>query len=372
MLVTFSCPECGTSIELAPHAAGRKSRCSECLTLVEMPYLPRERRSNRAGNARQWSWVAIVLALVVIASTLVYMIVKNNMQSARRRDFNDLVARASQDEKMGDWDNAVRRLDAALSLAREPHTADQARIEQLRTKRAELASHRDEKRSEIQNQAAEGALIVARAELRQAKPNLNRVLDLCETAHQAAAGVGSEAGSDLLRQANELASSVIRVRGVRLEPVKGSYLDGDQNEAYTKAFFPALVSTAEARGYIVRRDHSPLRRVWDEVAPYKLTTEVTETPGKTYMNSPLLTTRIDAHFVLVAGDREIWQMRMTARTREPSSRFSAYESGYLASATKRDSNRERRLREDAIASATEQLPAKLNTLPAYALASPGG
>jgi hypothetical protein len=117
-----------------------------------------------------------------------------------------------------------------------------------------------------------------------------------------------------------------------------------------------------SHGYIVKRDKSPLAGLWNQ-SPFQMTTSVKESFGPTYLNSVLRTTRIDVVLRLSRSGTEIWNTKVTAQTKVSSSRFSAFEAGYLASATKRDPDVEKRLHDDALAVAVEVLPGKLSTLP---------
>lgn len=366
MAVTFACPECGTEVVLAPNAVGRKTRCTECMTLVEVPYFHRPTRSRPSSNAKQWACVAIALALAVIASCGVYWIVSGNIRAERQRVFSSLLSEAKADAAIQDWTNALRRADAALDIARDGSTIDAERAIAARALRDQWAIAYEERQSMERIREAEGSLAVARAGLGNTKPNLAGVLDACEAAAVAAQKVESDEGRTLVNEAREIAASVIRARGVVLQPVAGTYLGKDLGVEYAKAYWPPLAHALDAHGFVAAREQSPLASLWVQHAPFQLQIEIKETLGPTYLSSALLTTRIDARIWLRRDSREVWKAGLTARTRVPSSRFSAFESGYLATATKRDPELEKRLHDDAFDVAVGQLGAKLSTMPDWA------
>jgi hypothetical protein len=375
MAVSFACPECGTPIELAPTVPGRQARCAECLTLVEVPFLPRATSRSRRGHARQWLWVAIAVSVAIAASCAVYLVVTNNLRAERRRVFTALLAEAQADAERNDWSNALRRADAALDLAASGDGIHPAALAEARDSRQQWSLHLAQQRASDQERLAESSLAVARASLADARPDLNRALDACEAAIAAAAQLDSAARGPLEAEARALAASAVCARGVRFLPVRGTYLTdelAEQAAAYEFALRPPLARALDAHGFIARRDNSTLANLWDQTAPYQFEMEIKESLGPTYLNSPLRTTRIDAKFWLRASSREVWKAGLTAHTRVPSSRFSAFESGYLAAATRRDPKLEKRLRDDAFEAALGMLPAKLATMPDWTpLASPG-
>src|SRR3954468_18710687 len=74
MVGTFACPECGSAVLPRGHSPGRRVRCRECGTLVEVPFLPRasgRRRSRK--RVRGWVWagggIAVAVLMVVVAVT---------------------------------------------------------------------------------------------------------------------------------------------------------------------------------------------------------------------------------------------------------------------------------------------------------------
>ncbi len=355
------------AIELGPHATARTARCEECLTLVEVPFFRRQAPGRRLSNARQWAWVAIVAASAVMAAVIFAMIVSGNMRGERRRVFERLLSEAAADEQNADLENAQRRLDAAAQLAAVAGTVDVREREKLKARRERLSEARVAAHSARMRREAESSLTVANALLRQAAPDWKRLLDLCESATLSAEKAID--GEDLVEQARALAASVVRARGVVFVPPAGEFLfDGDGKE-YARLFAPALEQTLQARGFLPQRSGTRLASVWDQGAPFRFSIRIKESHGPSYLDSPLRTARIDADLALTAGEKELWRIRVTARTRVPSSRFSAFESGYLASATKRDAKLESRLREDAVAAAVEQLPGKLVSFPAWSPAA---
>lgn len=372
--VTFACPECGTPIVLPPHAAGRKLRCEECLTLVEVPYFRREHTRRRASNARQWAWVAIVAASAVIATMLISMIVSARDRADKRRVFDQLVAEAAGDERAGDFDNALRRLAAAANLSRTPGAVPAERLAAARASEERVTLLKQQRDSSQRVRAAEADLTVANSIAGESKPDWERVLNLCEQAHETASLATQEDGGTLTEQARALAASVIRSRGVVLAPTTGQFLFQGSGRDYDERFAPALEQTFKARGFVPKRAGKVFSKEWDRLAPFRFNMNVNEALGPTYLNSPLRTTRIDADLRLSAPAGELWHVRVTARTRVSSSRMSAFQSGYLATARKRDPEMESRLRDDALAEAVELLPGKLTSFPAWSpgtLSTPG-
>ncbi len=149
------------------------------------------------------------------------------------------------------------------------------------------------------------------------------------------------------------------------EPVQGSFLnEADTAETRARSLFPLLAGAFRIRGYLPQPDDSPLRDLWDDHAPFRLTTIIEESLGPNYFQSLHRTTRIEVHLALTRPPDPtiLWQTRIAARTRVPSPRMNAFTSGYIGVSTSRDPEVERILYEDARAHLIEQVPQKLSTL----------
>ncbi len=162
-------------------------RCAECLTLVEVPFFTRPRTMRRRGAG--WAWVAIVAALTVMAVGGTYLLVRARVRADRERTLAALVAAADEDERLGQWDRARDRLDAALALAGRSGLVSPGRRADWEHRRAAIAQRAEQDRRESLIRSAEADLIVARSLADDPTPDAPRVVDLCERSYRTASQV---------------------------------------------------------------------------------------------------------------------------------------------------------------------------------------
>jgi hypothetical protein len=369
MAKTFACPECETPVAAPAFGPGRYVVCAACGTLVELPYLTRPRVRWGRGLVAQWAWVLIVLgaAVAVVLGTSAF--IRGKMREQRLRTIADLVAQAERDEQADRLREAVDRLTAAIGMA-QPNDPG-PRPDELTARRDRLAAELDRRRRADLERRAAADLAAADALLRAERPETARALDLCESAVHDAGEAGTATSDRLRDQARALAAAIIAAQGVVLAPVQGTFLDNDPSPTsraaaeLAKTFHPMVAGALTARGYLPRRDGSPLRDLWDAQAPFRLTTDVTETYAGTYLQGALRNSRIEMFLTLWRGPAVLWRARLVGQTRQPPPRMTALLAGRLAAATHRDPHWERRLYEDAVAHIAEQLPARFGNLPAW-------
>lgn len=353
----FACPECGAPIPLPAHSQARRARCEDCLTLVEVPFLLRPRSSRRRDTG--WAWVVIVAALAVIVVGGTYSLVRARVRADRERTLAALVAAADEDERLGHWERARDRLDAALALAHDARRAKLVRRRDAVAKRAEQ-EHRE---SLIRSVKAD---LAAARSLADARPlDTSHVLALCERAVQTVGPLADPRARLLHDAARALAARLISERGLVFEPIHGTFLDGAAAaEAHSRALFPLLAEQFRLRGYLPEPTDSPLRDLWDNHAPFLLETTIEESHGPRYFQSPHRTARIEARLELVCppDPSVLWQTHIVGRTRVPSTQMNAFTAGYIGVSIRRDPEIERLLYKDAKARLIEQIPQKMNNL----------
>lgn len=355
----FACPECGTTIRPPEHPDSRRTRCEECLTLVEVPYLVRVRAPRRRGAG--WAWVAIVAATAAIVVLGTFLVVRARIRSDRQRALEALIAAAREDERSGAWARARDRLDAALALAGSAGLDAVAAREELHERRDHAAERAERDRREALVGSARADLAAA-AGLGDDSPA--EVVALCERAYLSADALADPRAERLHDEARRLVARLVSARGLVFEPVQGTLLELSDG-APSKALLPVLEGQFRPRGYLPRPDRSPLRELWDRHAPFRVATLVAEAYGPEYFQSPNRTARIDVRLELrrAPSDSPLWLTRITGRTRVPAPRLNAFSSGYIGVSTRRDAEVERILYEDALAHLLERVPHHLANLP---------
>lgn len=361
---TFACPECRSVITPPEHGPILKVRCPECSTLVELPYLRRRESQRRRESASGWAWVAIVLALAVIATVGTYVAVRSRIRAERLQVFEDLIEAAAEDERADRFSTAVNRLSTAIRMGTNEGFADAVRLGELERRRGQLLAQDENARASDIEARARADITAAAALARQGPAELPRVLDLCESSYSLAGRSKSEAAAQTREQARQLATRLIQERGIVFELGVGSFLDDQRGgEPHLQRLKPILGPHLAAHGYLPRRDESVLSELWDVVAPYRIRVLVSESRPGTYLQSALRTCRIDTTLELVRGESLLWRNRVSGQTRAPSPRMSAFQSRVLASARKQDPDLERLLYDDAFIYMLDQLPSRLANFP---------
>lgn len=369
MPATFGCPECGEPIVLPGHSAGRRVRCAECLTLVEVPYFTRPKPKRKRRRATGWAWVAITLGLAAIVMIGTYLLVRSRLRAERLIVFERLVETARRQETSGDIEAARSALDRALTTSEGLGQVDRGRLDALRSKRVDLEQR-------IKRAERERLIVAAKADMTVlddllSKPSFpaTRALELATRAFETAQRVADPRAETIRLEAKQKAAQLVKQRGVRFEPVAGTCLfDPRASRAeLMRRIRPIVVRALEDRGYLPEPlRESPLAILWEQSAPFRVRSTINETYGLNYLQSANRTTRIEAVLTLVRGGaEELWRTREVAKTRVPARSISAFESGYLGVSPKREEAIERKLYEDALEALVEGLPSKMENLPAW-------
>lgn len=364
MAVSFACPVCRTRIAPPEHGPILKVRCPECATLVELPYLRRRDTERRRKSGGGWAWVAIVLALAVLTSVGTYITVRARIRAERQQVFEDLIQAAGEDEHADRLSVAINRLRTAIQMGTGERFATPARLTELeeRLKRLEH-KHEAARVRDIETRARADMTVAAALDARN-DPDLLKILELCEASYALAKQADTSTTRQIQEDAKSLASRLIRSRGLVFDAPAGTFLATPASgDAHAKRIEPIVGAHLRAHGYLPRRDDSPLRALWDELAPFRLRTRVDEAHAGTYLDSALRTVRIDLTLDLVQGNRSLWKNRVTSKSRVPSPRMSAFQSRILAAARRPNPELEQILYEDAVAHLVELLPSRLTSLP---------
>jgi hypothetical protein len=404
---TFACPECGN--EVVPSAApGLRVACPSCATLVEIPYLPRNLgRGRRRGVARRPAWVAVTasgIALAVLLATLLAIaLVRGRVVGQRRGELNGLIAEARAAEARGDLPAAVAGADAAVAFARAGRVPLPGDFSPWRDA---LAAREAESRLEVARAriaadpaGARGVLLTLRALARDdpaVAPLAGRVAAALDDAREAEARAALAAGETelaagrpaaalervarartlageldstraaaLVADADELAASVVRARGVRIEPPSGDFPLGDP-DAYREALLVPAAAALNRAGYLVLEGALAAGPLAPQAA-YTLGLAVTETPVR-YLATPHRACHLAARLTLRRGaaGATTWSLLVEGQTRIPLPGLSAAESGRYAAAKAALPEAESRCFRDALADAAAALPPRLRSLPAPA------
>jgi hypothetical protein len=312
--------------------------------------------------------VAITLGLAVIVVMGTFLIVRGRLRAERDVALAGLLEAAEKGEADGDWARVVDRLDAALAILDSSRSGDPARVESIRARREAAGTQLDRRRREEQIASAEADLTAAESLSGGERPDVEKAMGLCERAFEAVASVADPRADRIREEVLALASGHVARRGVVFSPIRGTFLrESGAAEAHALALAPIVADGLRRRGYLPQPDKSALRSLWDGPSPYRLSTDISEAYGPDYLQSPHRTARIEVRLELArASDGAVfWQTRIAGRTRVPSPRMSAFESGYIGAGTRRDPGIERRLYDDAAAHLVEQLPQKLGNLPGW-------
>jgi tetratricopeptide (TPR) repeat protein len=399
MVGSFACPECGSAVGTRRSTPGRQVHCSECGTLVEIPFLPRAAGGRRGGrrSPRGWAWAALGLVAAILMVVGAVEIARNRGHAAREREIAAVVARAEAAEASGRFDEALAASEQAIKLAK---ALDPSTLKPLKERRDRLAVRDAEARLaavEAMPDPIEGlralravveadparepvrdrvigvlsAALSARAEsdLGQAAQTLAAgqpavAMNLCERVARTADELGHERAGGLRDAARAIAEKIIGRYGVVFAPVTGEFVDGPRSaRLHATALHPFLAAALRRKGFLPRPEKSPFLAVWDQSAPYRLTLEVIERNDVQFFQTPLQGTRLNVHFALMKGTTVLWQTRIQAKTRIPPPDMNAFEMSHLSLTKTRDPAIEKRLYDDARIVLGENLATSLGKLP---------
>jgi hypothetical protein len=361
----FGCPECGERIALPERPAGRRVRCVECLTLVEIPYFTRNRPRPSRKTLTGWAWVAIVFGLAVIVTVGTYLLVRARLRAEQLSVFESQVALARQEETCGEFEMARNAIDRALDAVEGLGSVDPAQVASLREARERLSHRIEAERREALVLSAEADVAEARDLLLKSPPDASRALELATRAFLTARPLADPRAEVLQDQARELAASLVEQRGVRIDPVPGPFLFEPTASAaeYARRVRPVLSHFLSTRGFLPEPEETPLRDLWERLAPYNMSVSASEAYGPNYLQSRNRTARVVSPLALSRDGRPLWTSYLAAKTRVPSKAFSAFESGYIGASSKREEKVERKLYADALDDFEDQLPSRLRNLP---------
>jgi len=396
---TFACPECGTMLVTKPNAAGMRVRCAECSTLVEVPYLPRNVQSRRSAAPIQGWIIAGAGTVVAILMVIVAVnVARGRGQSTRLADLQTHMAQARAAEREGDWDAALNQCEQAMTIAariRPCEELNEARAERvrivlqaiearvreapsvpdpvptLRHVRAMVESDPDFEPAregvisalgDALERVAESELIAARDALSVKKFLL--ALSHCETAAGLGEELGYERGSAIKESALGVVREIVSLVGVAMGTVDGEFLAGlGGSQVHASALHPILIDSLKRSGYLPKPVRTAFSSAWDVGSPFRINLEIIERNDGTFFQTPLHTSRINAHVMLMKGSDLVWQARFQGQTRVPPPTMPAFEASRLSLARQRDAEVEKRLYDDARQVLADNLILALRKLP---------
>ena len=394
----FACPECGQAIALQGLTPGREVICPACSTRVEVPYLPRAtrrkpkwpllpgpvrggRRWKQRGTLPAWKrrlargGALGAVGVVVLATWWAVGSIGSRARGDRERVLNELIAASAAAAAAGDRGGAFREIEAAVRQARKLDPEGSGRLDALTARRDRIAC------AEVRGRlAALGKLpIEARAgEARTLAARVGRDPALADLAEPVAAAVEAtvtvqvEADRDAARLAldGDRGGDAFRLairardRAARLASGPDAARLRDEAEQIIVAAVERCGATlaagptdpfagpiwAEAlsrRGYLLPPADPAWSETWAAHAPFQVSARVVETRDGLYLQSQNRPTQIDGQFAVLVRGRPHWQTRVYAQTRAPIPDLAAFVAGHLATASRREPESERRLRDDA-------------------------
>ena len=410
----FACPECGRKLDVEGDSPGREVQCEECLTWVEVPFLPRNpawKRARPSTRRSPWLESKILRAAIVFASVALLGLGATRMIGGRVRwdkeqVLAELLASADEAEASKRFDVAFREIEGALAHARTIDSKDSARLVELKGRRDRISLREAGERLDAvdaldpDHAVGESLTIAERARhdpaleplagtiearldgsrRRQAEADLQVARRAFESGKDAEAFAAAERLHDRAEQlpdslrkslqddARAILEAAVEHSGVTLPPVTGRFVVGSA-EAYTATLERHRVEALKARGYLPQPRKSPWAPLWLEKAPFQLNVQIVESREEYYLQSKNRITQVDGNFELIHDGQVAWQTRMVARTRMPLPDLPAYLAGHLATAGKRDPETERLLHDDALAQFVDQAARNLRGLPSLEAAA---
>ncbi len=394
---SFACPECGWVVPTGGNTPGRRVRCRECGTLVEIPFLARgaSRRSRRRPPV--WIWPVIGLVGAVMMVTLAVKVAHSRGIAAREAEVASEIDLADKSETSGRFDEALAHAERALTIARtigpDCRKPTQARRDMLAIKDAEarlssaeaspdrVGSLRalqrrvdaDPAMEPVRDRVAEvlAATLVSKAEgelslasQALADGNPSQAMALCEDVAKAVDEVGRARAGHLREDAERVVTSTLGRFGVVFAPVTGEFLQGPSTaRLHARSLHPIIANALKRKGYLPKPETSAYLALWDEASPFKVTTEVIEREDGGFFQTPLHTSNLRGYVALFKGTKPLWQARPTGSTRIPPPSMTAFEMSHITLAKQRDPAVEKRLYDDARAVVAEALVKALWNLP---------
>jgi hypothetical protein len=167
----------------------------------------------------------------------------------------------------------------------------------------------------------------------------------------------------------EIAASVASSRGAILEPVHGNFRLGS-TPAYNSDLHPVFAGALEKHGYVPLAEGSPLRAVWNEHAPYRISITLTESQDELYQQSRNRISEIDGRLSFKATGAELWHAELSARTQVPLPNIAVYVATRLALAPERSIAVEQRFYQDARSTFHDKVAQRLRELPEFGARPP--
>lgn len=413
MTGVFACPECGRKLSVEGLSPGREVQCAECLTWVEVPFLPRAtgqgrgrrraRRSPWASKALQW---AIAFSAVVLLGLMATRMIGGRVRSDRERVLAELVASVDQAESARRYDVAFREIEAALAHARTFEREGSGRMIELEGRRDRLSLSEARARLEgvdaldADSAVGESQTLAKRAKrdpalaplagaieehlansrVRQAEADLGRArrafeagkdaeaFEIAERLYQRARDLPDAESRRYRDEAEAVLGAAVGRSGVALPAVAGRFVAGSA-EGYASKLERFRVDMLKARGYLAQPHDSPWSSLWEEKAPFVQAVQVAESQDEFYLQSKNRTTLIDGTLELLREGKVIWKTRVISRTRSPLPDLPAYLAGHIATSSKRNPEVEKLLHDDALTQFAEQAVKNLRSLPTREAAS---
>jgi hypothetical protein len=404
---SFACPECGSNVEVHGIAPGRQVRCGFCQRLLEVPYLPRAAdpswKRRRFGRPKwvRWALVALGLAAAVIIVTGSLRFLKKHYDSAQKRSINRLLESSRRHEDVGDLNQALIDLDAALDLAQQFNPAGISQLAEYQKKRRLLAQREVEAKLDRLRRHDPSTFplgdwlnLIARlprdADIAPLVDPINKQFEAAlrrEADSQLKAarrlfdsGQGVEASkrcdriaglvkhlepeiqSTLRSETEKLVSQLVAKYGLIFQAPRGTFVFGSES-SYVADLMPILLEALEAKGYLPYRASSPWHSTWSH-AFYQLKLDVTERLEGSYLLSQNRLTRIEAKLSLMSGGVLLWQISPTAKSSVPLPELSTYVSSRVAAIETRSEEIEKLLYANARGQIEERFKRYLGNMPA--------
>ena len=296
---SFACPECGNTVEVHGLSPGRQTRCEFCSRLVEIPFIPRvvdpTWKRARFGRPRwvTWAWVALGLSLVVIISIGSSRLFVRRASREKALAIEKLLSSSAQHRKMGAYGPALVDLDAAIELAHSSSSMNSERLVELKQERAktvhqevegiltklsrsegpasasstgewlslraraskdpDLSSLKfkiEEKFQFFLSQRVESAFQAARQEFQAGR--YSESLESCIRMDRDAAQLPPDVGDKWRIHAQAFVASLIRNRGVLIEPLSGQFIHVSDQTTYESRFIPVVKDALRSNGYLLQ------------------------------------------------------------------------------------------------------------------------
>ncbi len=402
---SFACPECGSDVEMRGLAPGRQVRCGFCHRLLEVPYLPRaagpswKRRRFARPKWVTWAWAGLAVVVVAMVVFGAVEFLRRRFNSIQDRAINQLFVTSQRHESEGRLGEALIDLDAALELAGKAGPAWVKRLEQERSKRADLARRDASSRLGLlcRNQSSTFRLgdwlnLIAWAErdtdlaqlgpqieegfqaslLEQAKRELalgrqlfdsgskSSAMDACDRVGVLFNHLSKASVPGVRKEAESLAGDLVRTAGIAVIVRPGSFVYG--SSSYVSEMVPVLERALEAKGYLPRREGSVWRDTWRQ-SPFEARLSVDERKEGNYLSSQNRLTLIHIELAVTLGQRQIWQTTPRARSECPLPDLPAYLATQVAVSSERKDEFERLLYKNARDQVDQKFGAALANMP---------